>query len=232
MKTIGLLGGMSWESTVHYYTVINEYVKEKLGGLHSAKVLMYSVDFAPIAKMQEEDNWQAAGEILADAAEGLEKAGADCIVICANTMHKVTKQIEARISVPVLHIADAAADALLRDGIRRTGLLGTKYTLTQDFIIKKLQERGLEVILPEGEDIDTVNDIIYGELCLGVINDASREKYCRIIEKMKDAGAEGVILGCTEIGMLVEQKDACLPVYDTTLLHARMAAAFALEEEK
>ena len=230
MKTIGFIGGMSWESTVTYYQIANTVVKEKLGGLHSAKCFLYSVDFEEIEKCQAEGNWDKSAEILAEAAVNLEKAGADFIVICTNTMHKVAPQIQAKINIPVLHIADATADELIKNGIKKIALLGTKYTMEQDFYKAKLIERGLEVIIPDDEDRVTVNDTIYHELCLGIISETSKKKFLDIIQKLKKKGAEGVILGCTEIGLLVKQADTDVMVFDTTLIHGERAALKAIEE--
>ena len=220
MKTIGLIGGMSWESTVTYYKIINETVKERLGGFHSGKILLYSVDFAEIEECQAKGEWEKSAEILSEAAENLEKAGADFIVICTNTMHKVAGKIQENIKIPVIHIADATAHKLKQDGILKTALLGTKYTMTQDFYKEKLRENGIEVLIPEEKDIEIVNHVIYEELCLGKILDSSRKEYIRIIDGLKEKGAQGVILGCTEIGLLISQKDSPLPVYDTTEIHA------------
>lgn len=230
MKTIGLLGGMSWESTIPYYQIINEEVKKALGGLHSAKIVLYSVEFDEIEKCQSSGDWDKSAQILGNAAKGLEAAGADFILICTNTMHKVAPQIEMMIGVPIVHIADATADKLEDAGIRKVGLLGTKYTMTQDFYIQKLIDRGFEVVIPDDKDIDVVNNIIYGELCLGEIMYDSRKEYQRIIEGLKDKGAEAVILGCTEIGLLIHQDDSVLPIYDTTEIHAKRAAEIALTE--
>lgn len=228
MKTIGLIGGMSWESTITYYQVINETVKNALGGFHSAKILMYSVDFAELEKNMSKGNWDGNAEILTDASKRLEQAGADFIVIATNTMHKLVPQIETKINIPILHIADATATAIKKDGHKKVALLGTRFTMTQDFIKQRILNAGIEVIVPDEEDIRTVDNIIFNELCLGQILKTSREKYQHIIEKMKALGAEGVILGCTEIGMLISQKDSVLPVYDTTLIHAAEAAKLAL----
>ena len=230
MKTIGLIGGMSWERTVTYYQVINETVKNTLGGFHSSKIMMYSVDFAELEKNMSEGNWDGNAKILAEASKRLEKAGADFIVIATNTMHKLVPQIEKKINIPILHIADATANAIKKDGHKKVALLGTKFTMTQDFIKQKLIDAGLEVIIPDEEDINTVNEIIFNELCLGNVLDSSREKYKLIIKKMKEQGAEGVILGCTEIGMLIKKSDSVLPVYDTTLIHAAEAAKIQCEE--
>ena len=228
MKTIGLIGGMSWESTVTYYKIINDTVKERLGGFHSGKILLYSVDFAEIEECQAKGEWEKSAEILSEAAENLEKAGADFIVICTNTMHKVAGKIQENIKIPVIHIADATAHKLKQDGILKTALLGTKYTMTQDFYKEKLRENGIEVLIPEEKDIEIVNHVIYEELCLGKILDSSRKEYIRIIDGLKEKGAQGVILGCTEIGLLISQKDSPLPVYDTTEIHALSACEKAL----
>lgn len=228
MKTIGLLGGMSWESTVPYYQIINEEVKNKLGGLHSAKIILYSVEFDEIEKCQSSGNWKKSGDILGKAAQNLEAAGADFILICTNTMHKVVPQISSMINIPIIHIADATADELQMNQIEKVGLLGTKYTMTQDFYKKKLIDRGIDVIIPDDTDIDVINDIIFHELCLGIIKEESRIKFKKIIESLKKKGATGVILGCTEIGLLIHQADSSLPVYDTTLIHAKKAAEIAL----
>ena len=230
MKTIGLIGGMSWESTVTYYQIINETVKEALGGLHSAKILLYSVDFDEIERYQAQGEWDKSAAVLAQAAANLERAGADFIVICTNTMHKVAPEIQRHISIPILHIAEATADALKERGVATVGLLGTKYTMTQDFYKAKLTEAGIKVVIPEGEDIEMINSIIYHELCLGEIREDSRKAYVEIIGKLVERGAQGVILGCTEIGLLVGQEDTDLPVFDTTLIHARKAALLAIEE--
>lgn len=229
MKTIGLIGGMSWESTVTYYQVVNETVKQRLGGLHSAKVLLYSVDFAEIEECQASGDWERSAAILTEAARNLEKAGADFIVICTNTMHKIAPQMAAGIRIPILHIAEAAAAELKRTGISKVALLGTKYTMCQDFYKAKLMEAGIEVLIPEGDDVELVNRVIYEELCLGEIREDSRREFVRVIEELAAQGARGVILGCTEIGLLIGQKDVSLPVFDTTLIHAARAAELALE---
>ena len=229
MKTIGLIGGMSWESTVTYYQVVNETVKKKLGGLHSAKVLLYSVDFAEIEECQASGDWDRSAAILTEAARNLEKAGADFIVICTNTMHKIVPQMTAGIRIPILHIAEATAAELKKAGISKVALLGTKYTMCQDFYKAKMVEAGIQVLIPEGEDVELVNRVIYEELCLGEIRESSRREYVRVIEGLAARGAQGVILGCTEIGLLIGQKDVSLPVFDTTLIHAARAAELALE---
>ncbi|KAK8866991.1 hypothetical protein M9Y10_009960 [Tritrichomonas musculus] len=229
MKTIGLIGGMSWESTVTYYQIINDTIKEKLGGLHSAKIIMYSVDFSEIEECQAKGDWDKSAEILGKAAEILENGGADFIVICTNTMHKVAPQIQKRIKIPILHIADATAEALIKAGIKKVALLGTKYTMTQDFYKERLISNGLSVIIPNDKDVERVNNIIYNELCLGIVSNDSRQVYSSIIEQLRSNGAEGVILGCTEIGLLIQQKDSVLPVFDTTKIHAQKAALKAIE---
>lgn len=229
MKTIGLLGGMSWESTVTYYQIINEAIKRELGGLHSARLLMYSVDFAEIEKCQAEGDWERSAELLIDAAKRLERGGADFLVICTNTMHRIAPQIAGAVSLPILHIAEVTAELLQRRGIRRVALLGTRYTMTQDFYKAKLIEAGIDVLIPDAQGVETVNDVIYNELCLGVISEGSREKYLRIIDDLAARGAQGVILGCTEIGLLLRQEDCPLPVFDTTRIHAEAAARLALE---
>ncbi len=230
MKTIGLLGGMSWESTVHYYQIINEEVKNKLGGLHSAKIILYSVEFAEIEKYQSSNQWEKCGEILGRAAKKLEDAGADFILICSNTIHKVTLQIASMIQIPVIHIADATADELKTCHIKRVGLLGTRYTMKQDFYKDRLSNRGIDVIIPDAVDVDVVNRIIFEELCVGKINEKSRKIFQKIIEKMQEKGAEGVILGCTEIGLLIHQSDVSVPVFDTTVIHAKKAVQIALTD--
>lgn len=229
MKTIGLIGGMSWESTTSYYQIINETIKRELGGLHSAKILLYSVDFAEIEHYQAVGDWDKSAQVLADIAQRLEQAGADFIVICTNTMHKVAPQIQKKIAIPILQIAQATAQALVDDGIRKVGLLGTKYTMTQDFYKEKLLESGLEVLIPDQAGIADVNRIIYDELCLGDIRESSKQTYLTVIDDLKNAGAEAIILGCTEIGLLVKQSDIALPLYDTTVIHAEKAAKMGIE---
>lgn len=229
MKTIGMIGGMSWESTVTYYQVINETVKEKLGGFHSAKCLLYSVDFHEIEECQNRGDWERSADILAEAAASLEKGGADFIVICTNTMHKVAGRIQERISIPILHIAEVTADELLNQEIETVALLGTKYTMEQDFYKERLTGRGIRVIVPESAEREFINHVIYDELCLGTVSDESRREFLRIIGGLVRKGARGVILGCTEIGLLVSQKDTDVPLYDTTLIHGRRAALHALE---
>ena len=228
MKTIGLIGGMSWESTVTYYQLINEAVKQALGGLHSAKILLYSVDFAEIEEYQAKGLWAESAEVLAQAAENLEKAGADFLLICTNTMHKVAPQVAARVSIPLIHIAEATAEVLKQQGITTVGLLGTKYTMTQDFYKQKLIDAGISVVIPDEAGVELVNRVIYNELCLGIIKADSRQQFVSVIEDLRSRGAQGVILGCTEIGLLISQADTALPVFDTTKIHAEAAAAYAL----
>ncbi len=229
MKTIGLIGGMSWESTIPYYRIINDYIKDHLGGLHSARIVLYSVEFAEIEECQSSGNWDKSAEILAGAAKKLENAGADFILICTNTMHKVYKQIAEKVNVPIVHIVEATADALSRNNIRKVALLGTRYTMTENFYKEKLIERGFSVLIPEGNDIETVNSVIFNELCVGIIKETSRQAFIRIIDDLKKQGAEAVILGCTEIGLLVREEDSSLPIYDTTVIHATRAGEMAIE---
>lgn len=229
MKAIGLIGGMSWESTVPYYKIINEEVRDRLGGLHSAKIILYSVEFDEIEKCQSSGDWEKSGEILGSAAQGLETAGADFILICTNTMHKVAPQVASVVHIPIIHIADATADELEKCNIQKVGLLGTKYTMTETFYKQKLIDRDIDIIIPDEPDVDTVNDIIFHELCIGEIKADSRKKFQEIIDRLKAQGAEGVILGCTEIGLLIHQSDSPLPVFDTTLIHAKRAVELALE---
>jgi len=229
MKTIGLLGGMSWESTVGYYRAINEGVKNTLGGLHSAKIAMYSVDFEPIEKLQHEGDWEGTARILIEAAKGVQSAGADFLLICTNTMHKVAPQIERAIKIPVLHIADATAEVLVHKGIKTVGLLGTAFTMEQDFYKGRLSEKyGVNVLVPNKEDRQIVHKIIYQELCIGKIDADSKSEYLRIIDLLANQGAEAVILGCTEIGMLVSQGDTKVTLFDTTTIHAEKAVEFAI----
>ena len=229
LKTIGLMGGMSWESTVTYYKIINETVKEKLGGLHSAKCILYSVDFQEIEECQANGNWEKSGEILGEAAYNLEKAGADFIVICTNTMHKVVNQVKEKISVPILHIAEMTAEKILEKGLKNIALLGTKYTMEQDFYKSKLIEKGINVIIPDKNDIETINEVIYDELCLGTINFNSKKKFLEIVDKLRSKGAEGIILGCTEIGLLIKNEDTDVPLFDTAIIHAEQAAMYSIK---
>ncbi len=229
MKTIGLIGGMSWESTADYYREINQGVARALGGLHSAQLVMYSVDFEPIEKLQHAGDWDGAARLLADAAVRLQAAGADFLVLCTNTMHKVADDITASVDIPLLHIADATAKELAAHGVTTVGLLGTAFTMEQSFYRGRLESRfGLKVAVPEASDRKIVHDIIYDELCLGQVHAASRTEYLRIINGLAAQGAQAVILGCTEIGLLVSQQDTDVPLFDTTRIHARLAVSEAL----
>lgn len=229
MKTIGLLGGMSWESTASYYKEINEGVKAVLGGLHSAKICLYSVDFAEIEKLQHEGRWDETAQILSQAAQSIESGGADYLLICTNTMHKVAVEIQSSISIPLIHIADATAETLVAKGITRVGLLGTKFTMEQDFYKNRVSEKyGIEVIVPNNDNRNIVHNIIYSELCLGKISDESREKYLDIVFELHTQGAEAVILGCTEIALLIQQQHTKVPLYDTTQIHAAQAVKLAM----
>ncbi|KAA3648046.1 MAG: aspartate/glutamate racemase family protein [Chloroflexi bacterium] len=232
MKTIGLLGGMSWESTELYYRWINEEVKKRLGGLHSAKIIMVSVDFQEIEELQHNNEWQKAGQVLAKASQQIEVAGADFLLICTNTMHKVAPQVEEAISIPLLHLADATAARIKQAGMHKVGLLGTNFTMEGNFYKGRLEElHGLEVIVPAAEDRQLVHQVIYDELCLGQVVDSSRNEYLRIIDEMHVQGAEGVIEGCTEIVMLVKQEHTSVPLFDTTIIHAQEAVNLALGSE-
>lgn len=229
MKVIGLIGGMSWESTVPYYRQINETIREHLGGLHSAKIVLYSVDFHEVERLQHSGDWEAAGSMLAQAARSLESAGADFLVLCTNTMHKVAAAIESAVRIPLFHIADPTAEVIKQAGLTTIGLLGTRFTMEQGFYKGRLRERhGLQVLVPEAQDRDIIHRVIYEELCLGKVRDASRSKYRRIIAQLAERGAEGIILGCTEISLLMGPQDAALPLFDTTGIHARKAAELAL----
>ena len=229
MKTIGLLGGMSWESTALYYKSINEGVKAELGGLHSAKICMVSVNFQEIERLQHQGKWAETAVILANAAKSVEAGGADFLQICTNTMHKVASEIEAEISIPILHIADATANRLLADGVTKVGLLGTRFTMEQDFYKNRLTEKfGIDVIVPNDNDRTIVHDAIYKELCLGEVKASSREQYLDIVDKLHEQGAEAVIMGCTEITLLMNQKDTQVPLYDTTKIHAEEAVKLAM----
>lgn len=230
MKTIGLIGGMSWESTIPYYRHINETIKHHLGGLHSAKVVLFSVDFQEIERLQMKGDWDAAGELLSHAAQRLEAAGADFIVICTNTMHKVYSQIASAVSIPLCHIADATAGVIQQQGIQRVGLLGTRFTMEQDFYKGRLSEQHhIQVVVPDEADRELVHQVIYQELCLGKINDESRKAFSQIMQRLVDNGAQGIILGCTEIGLLVSDRDATVPLYDTAKIHAVQAAEISLK---
>ena len=228
MKTIGLLGGMSWESTEHYYRLINEGIRARLGKLHSARIAMVSVDFQEIEELQTAGDWDRAGLILAHAARQVEAAGADFLLICTNTMHKVAPQIQAAIQIPLLHLADATARRIQAAGLKNVGLLGTKFTMEQDFYKGRLSEYGLNVLVPPRAGRDCVHRIIYDELCLGIIKGESRNEYLRIMQDLENQGAEGIIAGCTEIGMLVQQKHIEIPLFDTTVIHAEEAVIEAI----
>ncbi|RHW37982.1 aspartate/glutamate racemase family protein [Neobacillus notoginsengisoli] len=229
MKTIGLIGGMSWESSVEYYRIINEEVKNRLGGLHSAKCLLYSVDFAEIERYQAEGDWKSAGRILGEVASSLENAGAEFIVICTNTMHKVIDYIEAKVTIPVLHNADATANQIKRSNIVTVGLLGTKYTMEQEFYKYRIESNGIKVLVPNGAERELINKVIYEELCLGNIKQSSRDFYKEVIKNLVANGAESIILGCTEIRLLVKQEDSEVPLFDTTEIHAIESVNKALD---
>jgi aspartate racemase len=229
MKTIGMIGGMSWESSAEYYRMVNEEVKRQLGGLHSAKIILFSVDFNEVERCQSEGRWDDAGEILGEAAYSLEKAGADFIVICTNTMHKVIDQIYQKTSLPILHIADETAAQIKKLGIKKVGLLGTKYTMEQEFYKSRIQSENIEVLIPDEKDRDLINKTIFNELCLGTILPSSKDYFKRVIEGLSAEGAEGIILGCTEIGLLIKQEDTAIPLFDTTFVHAHGAVEKALD---
>ncbi len=230
MKTIGLIGGMSWESSLEYYRILNEEVKKRLGGLHSAECVMYSVDFHEIEQMQHQDKWDEATDYLINIARKVEKAGADFIVICTNTMHKMAGAISDNTDIPLLHIGDVTAEAILKDGHNRVGLLGTRFTMEQDFYKGRLTDNyNIDVLIPPSDEREIIHKILYQELCLGEIKKQSKDAFRSIINNLKSRGAQGIILGCTEIPLLVEQKDYDLPLYDTTALHSRAAVTLALE---
>jgi aspartate racemase len=233
MKTLGLIGGMSWESSIPYYRQINQHIKQSLGGLHSAKLILYSVDFHEIEILQRAGDWESAGQILAQAARSLELAGAECIVLCTNTMHKCAAAIQTAVQIPLLHIADPTAQDIKAQGLQRIALLGTRFTMEQGFYKDRLSEQhGLQVMVPDEPDRAIIHRIIYDELCLGKIEATSRKEYQRIIAQLIADGAQGIILGCTEIGLLVTQADASVPLFDTTGLHARAAAEWALHSRE
>lgn len=228
MRTIGLIGGMSWESSAEYYRLINQLVRDRLGPLRSAQLLMYSVDFGPVEQAQHAGRWNDAAAILVDAARKLEAGGAECVLLCTNTMHKVADQIQQAIGIPFLHIADPAGQAAVDAGMIDVGLLGTAFTMEQDFLKRRLEARGLRVMVPDAEARQAVHRIIYEELCVGIISEASRTIYQRVIQALTARGAQAIILGCTEIGLLIKPEHSALPLLDTTELHARAAVAFAL----
>jgi len=229
MKTIGLIGGMSWESTLEYYRIMNEVINGKLGRLHSAKCIIYSFDFEEIEKLQCERKWKELAEIMIDAAQKLEKAGVDFIVICTNTMHKVADDVQKNINIPLLHIVDVTAEKIKEKGLKKVGLLGTKFTMEEGFYRERLKEKhGIDVVIPEEREREFVHRVIYDELCLGIVKHESKEEFRRIIENLVCNGAEGIVLGCTEIPLLVGQEDADVPIFDTTTIHAEAAIKFAL----
>jgi amino-acid racemase len=230
MKTIGLIGGMSWESSLEYYRIINEEVKRKLGGLHSAKILMYSVDFEEIEKAQHQGKWDEATKLMIEAAQRLEKGGVDFVVICSNTMHKMSGEVQKNIRIPLLHIGDATAEKIKEASFKKVGLLGTRFTMEEDFYKGRLMGRyGLEVVIPDEKGRQIVHDIIYKELCLGVIKTSSKGQFCEIIQNLVKDGAEGIILGCTEIPLLIKQEDVKVPLFDTTRIHAESVVEYALK---
>jgi aspartate racemase len=229
MKTIGLIGGMSWESSLLYYRLINQGVQQRLGGLHSAELLMHSVDFAPIENLQHTGDWEGASKILIDAARRLEAGGADFFLIGTNTMHQVAPAVAAAVDIPLLHIADATAQVLVSNEVRRVGLLGTAFTMELEFYRERIERHGIEVVVPELHDRQMVHDIIYQELCLGKVDDDSREVYLAIIDRLREQHIDGVILGCTEIGLLLDSRHTDMPLYDTAEIHAAQAVDFALQ---
>lgn len=228
MKTIGLIGGMSWESSQTYYRLINQGVRDQLGGLHSARLVLYSVDFAEIETLQHQGDWDATAKMLGEAARALEGAGADFLVLCTNTMHKVAAQIEQAVNIPLVHIADATAAVLRHEGITSVGLLGTRFTMEQAFYRERLENQGIQVLVPDEPQRERVHSVIYNELCLGQIRDGSKKAYLEVVGSLADRGAQGVILGCTEIGLLIQAADTAVPLFDTTAIHARQAVSFAL----
>lgn len=228
MKTIGLIGGMSWESTQTYYQLINQRVRDELGGLHSAKLVLYSVDFAEIETLQHQGDWRATGEILGSVGQSVESAGAEFLVLCTNTMHKVASQIERAVSVPLLHIADATANVLKKDGVTCVGLLGTRFTMEQEFYLGRLQDHDIRVVVPNESQRESIHSVIYNELCQGVIKSDSKTEYLGVVASLAERGAQGVILGCTEIGLLIQGSDTDIKLYDTTEIHAEQAVQHAL----
>jgi len=231
MKTIGMIGGMSWESTAEYYRIVNQKVKERLGGLHSAKCVLFSVDFHDIETLQYQNQWDEAGRLLADAAGKVEKGGADFFIICTNTMHKLADFVQQHVQIPLLHIADPTAKKIKAAGIQKIALLGTRFTMMEDFYKGKLvRDHGLTVIIPSDAEMDIIHKVIYDELCLGIVKDSSRDQYTEIIDHLVKRGAESIILGCTEIGLLIKKGDSQIPVFDTTVIHAEAAVDYALLE--
>ncbi|AGK61659.1 aspartate racemase [Archaeoglobus sulfaticallidus PM70-1] len=228
MKTIGLLGGMSWESTAEYYRIINEMISSKLGNLHSAKILLYSFDFEEIVEKQKTEDWKALGDILAERAAALENAGADMVLICTNTMHKVADDVQSRINIPLVSIIDATAEEIVKNGIKKVGLLGTLFTMEDDFYRDGLKKYGIDVVVPDKKERKFVHDVIFGELCKGIIKKESKSRFLEIISKLVENGVEGIVLGCTEIPLLVKQEDVDIPIFDTTEIHARKAVEMAI----
>ena len=229
MKTIGLIGGMSWESSIEYYRIINETVREKLGGLHSSKSVMYSLDFAEIEALQHHNRWEEATQLMIDAAQHVQNGNADFVLICTNTMHKMAEDVQKHIDIPILHIADATAEAIKGKGLTKIGLLGTRFTMEEQFYRGRLESKhGLSVIIPSENDREIIHRVIYDELCLGEVKSSSKGKYAAIIDKLIQAGAQGIILGCTEISLLVEEAHSAVPIFDTTLIHATSAVEYAL----
>jgi len=228
MKRIGLIGGMSWESSAEYYKLLNEEIKDKLGGFNSAECILWSVNFEEIELYQRTNQWTKCGELLNNAAKNLESAGAGLIILCTNTMHKVSDLLLKDITIPFLHIADMTAEEIIKEKIKTAGLLGTKYTMSESFYVSRLTDKGINVLIPDEDEQETVNNIIYNELCKGTINEKSKAKYIEVINKMIKKGAKGIILGCTEIGLLIKQKDVTVKVFDTTIIHAKKAVEFAL----
>jgi aspartate racemase len=230
MKTVGMIGGMSWESSLEYYRIMNQAVKEKLGGFHSAQCILYSVDFDDVEKLQHRGDWESLTRLMIEAAQRVKKAGADFLVICTNTMHKMADEVQRAIQIPLVHIADVTGEAVKASGQSQVGLLGTKFTMEQDFYKGRLKEiHGIDVLVPEDKERQVIHDILYNELCLGEIKEISREKFQSIIQNLVKRGAQGVILGCTEIPLIVRQEDYEIPLYDTTALHAKAAVDFALQ---
>jgi len=230
MKTIGLIGGMSWESSLEYYRIINETVKEKLGGFHSAKCLMYSVDFEEVEKLQRNGKWDEATALMIDAAQRVKKGGADFVVICTNTMHKMAEEVQSSINIPLLHLADVTAERIKAQGLKKVGLLGTKFTMEEDFYKGRLiKKHGLEVMIPDDEEREAIHNILYNELCMGEIKKISKDKFKKIIDNLVLKGAEGIILGCTEIPLLIDKEDYEIPLFDTTRIHAEEAVEYALQ---
>ena len=231
MKTIGLIGGMSWESTAEYYRIINETVKERLGGLHSAKIVMYSVDFEEVGECQREGKWDEATNLMIDAAKRVERGGADFVLICTNTMHKMAEDVAANINIPLLHIVDVTAEKVIPSGFKKLGLLGSTFTMEEDFCKGRLKEKyGLDVVIPSEADGQVVHNVIFKELCVGEIKGSSREHVKTIMKKLIDNGAQGIILGCTELPLLIKQEDCAVPLFDTTAIHAKAAVDYALED--